>query len=179
MEIPPLTTGSISDGDDEVLHLILSMSNNRVLLRAVSQRWLAVCRKRFPPPVAWPPPIQSPTHMELEANQAMNKLVFSLTLNLLSEPASTVAFLDWVPSYFRSSNNRQVLHELPAEDADAAWRLACRCWETPRPSASESCELRVRSEEGQRSWPLTEQEVDSFRAIVDHRRNRELRRLQN
>ncbi|CAE7345976.1 hypothetical protein AK812_SmicGene35539 [Symbiodinium microadriaticum] len=188
MSVPLLATGSAGDGDDEVLQLILSMSSSRVRLHSVCLRWLEVCRSRFPPPIAWPPPPTSPVHLELEINQAMNKLIFSLTLPLGSHskqfpavsadarklrPAavSTVAYLDWVPSYFRSSSNRQVLHELPEENADASWCLACRCWGSARPSTSQCCELRLRSEEGQQSWTLSATEAEAFRALVDYRRN--------
>ncbi|CAE6965582.1 unnamed protein product [Symbiodinium natans] len=113
-------------------------------------------------------------HLEVEVNQAMNKLIFSLTLNLRADAStscSTVAYLDWVPSYFRSSSNRQVLHELRQEDADACWCLACRCWASTRPSTSQCCELRLRSEEGQQSWALSAPEAEAFRNLVDHRRN--------
>lgn len=171
MSVPLLATGSAGDGDDEVLQLILSMSSSRVRLHSVCLRWLEVCRSRFPPPIAWPPPPTSPVHLELEINQAMNKLIFSLTLKLRPAAVSTVAYLDWVPSYFRSSSNRQVLHELPEENADASWCLACRCWGSARPSTSQCCELRLRSEEGQQSWTLSATEAEAFRALVDYRRN--------
>eukprot|EP00439_Symbiodinium_sp_Y106_P055730 s1130_g7.t1 len=205
MSVPLLATGSAGDGDDEVLQRILSMSSSRVRLHCVCHRWLEVCRSRFPPPIAWPPPPASPVHLELEINQAMNKLIFSLTLKLRPAAVSTVAYLDWVPSYFRSSSNRQAARRLrelrdfrtmvqlirfytnfrnrtrralsemwiesPSrvfrpENADASWCLACRCWGSTRPSTSQCCELRLRSEEGQQSWTLSATEAEAFRALV-------------
>ncbi|CAE7526388.1 unnamed protein product [Symbiodinium pilosum] len=153
------------------------MSSNRVRISDVESIMNFALRSRFPPPLAWPAPLTNPSYLEVEINQAMNKLIFSLTLNLRANAASTVAYLDWVPSYFRSSSNRQVLHELPEEDADASWRLACRCWASTRPSTSQCCELRFRSSEGQQSWALSALEAETFRTLVDHRRNHNLRPL--
>eukprot|EP00435_Cladocopium_sp_Y103_P033078 s1240_g8.t1 len=124
MEIPLLTTGT----DDEILRCVLELSLQRVQLRGVSRRWMSVWRS-FPShwTVKFDPP-SSPATLELEVNQAMSKLILTCELELHSGRRSTVARMDWVPSYF-GSRNGHVLHELKNEDADATWRLASRIFQ--------------------------------------------------
>ena len=69
-------------------------------------------RRCMPEPRCFPPP-EDMAEVELEVTQAMSLLVLTCTLRL--DGHSTVARMDWVPSYF-GTGNRHVLHTLEPKD---------------------------------------------------------------
>ncbi|CAL1148758.1 unnamed protein product [Cladocopium goreaui] len=176
MEIPLLTTGT----DDEILRCVFELSSQRVQLRGVSRRWMSVWRS-FPShwTVKFDPP-SGPVTLELEVNQAMSKLILTCELELRSGHSgrsgrSTVARMDWVPSYF-GSRNGHVLHELKNEAADATWRLASRIFQGASAAPGEG-QLRLRSAEKLVLCAVDHQQVELFRCLIDCRKNKQLQSL--
>eukprot|EP00434_Breviolum_minutum_P024758 symbB.v1.2.021866.t1/scaffold1883.1/size97200/5 len=174
MEIPLLTTGT----DDEILRSVMEMSTQRVQLRGVSRRWMSVW-KFFPSPraISFHPPREGFAELELEVNQAMSKLILTCNLRLRGGGSSTVARMDWVPSYF-GSRNGHVLHELNDEDADATWRLASRIFQGQdgQDGQAEAGQLRMRSSELV-CCQVNALQVESLRCLIDYRRNKTLQSL--
>lgn len=130
-------TGLVSGGgwlDNVILHLVLGFDGPRVRCRAVSPLWRDVVEAGSPPYRRYDPPRGGLAVIELEEDLQLNKLLYSVSLRFGSSaaersvPGSTVAFMNWVPSYYRSNPNddRGEVHGIPEDDAISAWILVTK-----------------------------------------------------
>lgn len=133
--------------DNMVLRLVLGFDGPKVHCRAVSPHWRDEVEAGSPPYRRYDPPRGGLATIELEEDLQMNKLLFSASLRIgssdivgpvsCSSPTdaggrnvsgSTVAFMNWVPSYYRSNPNddRGEVHDISEEDAISTWILVTK-----------------------------------------------------
>jgi len=140
--------------DNVILCSVFRFDDSKVQRRAVTPYWRKLVETQFPPHRKYNPPAGGSARIELEKDLGLNKLIYTATLSIGSNAsgynsssaseetpqqldeagthehtvASTVAFLNWVPSYYRSNPNddRSMFHEILEDDAIAAWILVTK-----------------------------------------------------
>eukprot|EP00913_Durusdinium_trenchii_P019941 g18743.t1 len=89
--------------------------------------------------------------------QAMSKLIFTCNLRLHGG-TTTVARMDWTPSYF-GARKAHVLHELFHEEAEMTWRLASRLFREEGDYDADAAQLRLRGLHGVERRQLTTEQA--------------------
>ncbi|CAK9081606.1 Methyl-CpG-binding domain protein 4-like protein (Protein MBD4-like), partial [Durusdinium trenchii] len=89
--------------------------------------------------------------------QAMSKLIFTCNLRLHGG-TTTVARMDWTPSYF-GARKAHVLHEVGDEEAEMTWRLASRLFREEGDYDADAAQLRLRGLHGVERRQLTTEQV--------------------